>query len=511
MPNPWALSKFFRAAPAVLLSSGGWRIVLWGFALAAAIRDGCLLYRHRIAVGLDGYYYVVQVWHILETGRPYYASHSLAFCYLAAGLSSLFGHPVVVIKALCLALQLLFSVAIFYVMRSLTGRAEFGFFAAILSQISVLHLYFLSEYCSNLLALVLLAWALVVLLDCVMVPRLGARLRIAAVLGLVALALLAHRSAGPLILLIAAGYAAVWALLSTSTWSYAGGLLTIVAWLSPAALSRLPVGYLPVWALGSFQPYPKWPVTSFEFPETLLLLILSPWVLGLIASKGDRIPAVPARVLGTAAWIGMVVLLNPFLNFRLGPSNLAGRLALLSYIFLAILAPGLVWLLITLKSAWVPVGVICCVGFAALFPFGRWPGGLKEQSLVRCEDLIAGLKRHQVELADVSLILAKPGDQFVVTATLNIPSQWTLPSDFRSDSTFWLLDDFPNRWLTSRDFVLLDQRDSSTVLAPLSEVTVLMANRSGSRVDSLLRANLHLQVAYGYAPEATDSNQREPR
>src|SRR5436190_1314 len=59
-------------------------VALASLLLFSAVRDASMLFRYPVAVGADGYYYVLQVNELLNHGRLYFPSNTpLIFCALA--------------------------------------------------------------------------------------------------------------------------------------------------------------------------------------------------------------------------------------------------------------------------------------------------------------------------------------------------------------------------------------------------------------------------------------------
>jgi hypothetical protein len=73
------------------------------------------------------------------------------------------------------------------------------------------------------------------------------------------------------------------------------------------------------------------------------------------------------------------------------------------------------------------------------------------------------MKVHSGEIPANATVVAPHGDQFVIAATLGIPSQQRPSADQRDETVYWLLNDVRDKVL-QLDSTVLMQDDTATVL-----------------------------------------------
>ncbi|HET8671562.1 MAG TPA: hypothetical protein VFM05_13305, partial [Candidatus Saccharimonadales bacterium] len=86
----------------------------------SAVRDSTLLMRYDVPIGIDGYYYVIQVKSYLENGRFYYPTHTPIVLYMMSLLANLIGNIVTAVKVTSIFLQIGLSLALFVLMTWIT-------------------------------------------------------------------------------------------------------------------------------------------------------------------------------------------------------------------------------------------------------------------------------------------------------------------------------------------------------------------------------------------------------
>jgi len=461
----------------------------------SAARDARLLFHHDIAVGADGYYYVIQTSHLVEDGHLYFPTPSRGFLYIAAGMTRLVGNPINCIKMLSLTLHSLLVLGMFLLLRKLTASVWLGILGSTLAELSALHLYFIAEFNSNLCALTFLIWGLVFAGYGVALTSQFRWIHYTTGLLLLAAAGASHVSAIPLVAVVVACAAVVSALLRGGRSAQVGLAGLTMAWLTPIWLAYLMPSKLPSWAENSFQTHASWPVVDVGRPEKLFLLLAAPLLLALIVTSTERFAHHTLFFVGTGAMFSLLVLLNPFLNFSGVTTNLPGRLSLLSYLLVSLLAPCLIWMVLQIAPRWVPLAVCLVLGFGVITTRSARPSGLGDEYLSRCEQLIVDLRSHAAELDRDSVVVARPGDDFVVTATLGIPSQWQVPINVKPEKTFWLIDHVPTQMLAPSMLELSFEDGSATVLATNQELVALLRTSNPKELKNLELYNPHLYRA----------------
>src|SRR6267378_3983743 len=103
---------------------------------ATTYRDARLLFAHQVAVGVDGYYYVLQVDHIRSDGHPYFSTPTPLILYFLAGLSGLTNDAISAVKSGSLVLHALLSLGLYALIAKSTRIPWFGVLGAGLTTLS---------------------------------------------------------------------------------------------------------------------------------------------------------------------------------------------------------------------------------------------------------------------------------------------------------------------------------------------------------------------------------------
>jgi hypothetical protein len=184
----------------------------------------------------------------------------------------------------------------------------------------------------------------------------------------------------------------------------------------------------------------------------------------------------------------------------------SGRLGLLAYLLVAILLPGFFWLLVANYRAGAPYIAAAILPLLFLNVRVPYPPGLQDDYLLRRELLINNLPMIQHRLGTVPLVLAPHGDQFVVTATIRVPSDQRLPGLDNARTIFWLLDRLDCGSAPISTMVLLtDGRNGCTVLLEDSQLNQLLDRMSDNERHRLLSANPYFRLAHAQAVNLGDN------
>jgi hypothetical protein len=188
-----------RVEPVTAGPGGNWlalaavaALFTWAFASRVA-----LLLETPTPLGIDGYYYAIQVRALLEEGRLHYPSLPLAFWWLTpfAALTE----PVRGVKLGAVAGTAAIVFPLFLLVRRLSGSRSAGVVAAALVATSSQSFYLSSEFVKQGLGLTLVACFLATLAAALDQPT---RLRVAGVLVWLGLSLLTHKLAAGVALLV---------------------------------------------------------------------------------------------------------------------------------------------------------------------------------------------------------------------------------------------------------------------------------------------------------------------
>jgi hypothetical protein len=470
----------------VVLIVGGWH-------------DASLLLHYSTAVGHDGYYYVLQINTLKSTGHFYFPTQTPLVLYLLAGFTRLIGDTVIAIKIASVLLSGLLGLGVFALVTRTTNRAGLAVLGAALVVFPSLHIFMIAEFIKLLGALTLLVWCA---WSMVMAFKTRRAVWVVTTFLLLLFAALSHVSALPIALIVAAsaglcGYAST---LPPRRRLVVYVLIVLVLFAAPAIIARQPFLSLPEWLRSELLTRPQWPIQKVAFNERLILLAVAPAILfllirGRIEKSASKIAAV---TFGSVDLWALFVNLNPFLSNERGWFGITGRLSGLTYLQLAVLIPGLFVLLPadagnTRKYlAWLCGPVLILTLFTPL-PVGLSPSYLRNRA-----EMIQNLRRFQQTLGETPIVIAAHGDQFLITALLNVPSQQRAPTDGRYGTVYWLLHYVKSDLLdASSSYVARDRDESFTVFIKDNDLQQILRRFDFSEFQDLLRHNPHLETSYG--------------
>jgi hypothetical protein len=384
---------------------------------ALIVRDLFLLFSFPVAVGTDGYYYVNQINSLLATGTLYYpSSHPLAFGLLVP-LSIAVGDPVVAIKIGATLFLTILAFGVYAFIQEITGNKLAGLTSSGLIYASNSHLYFISEFLSNLTAIAFLVWGGYFLrtksADRSSHSKAGATVTIVA-------AVFGHRSS--LVIVVVIGVILI-LLISISRLSHT---ITFLSIASIIVVSWSAMRYLPGGTGGPDNP--------FQGPAALELIVLG--IAALFCLFSDSIIA------RTAGVFAFAITLNPFLDRTTSLDSIAGRVSLLAHIQLAVMLPILIVRIVSRPRQLSIACVILVAAFALINAVRPIPRGLDADFLSRRSILITGLRKIAPSIPPGSFIVAPHGDQFVVTHTLGLTAQNRVAASHDSH-VLWLIRHFP--------------------------------------------------------------------
>jgi hypothetical protein len=479
-------------------------LLLFLLLLIRATVDTGLLFRYPIAVGVDGYYYVLQVTQLAKTGQPYFSTHFPAQLYVLTVVTRLTGNPITAIKAVGILLQIILATGVFAIIRSVVRNTWLALLGSALAVIPQSRLYFTTEYINQLGALVLLVWAGWTAIRMAETRRGIALLIVSALL---VGAFFSHKSALIFVPTLAVCCLLVFVLTRSAIGKKFAVLATMILWLGPAIISAQPFFTLPAWLQPQLSSRPRSPFEPSLLAEELMLAIAALALLFLIVWLAPRTRTRGFNIVfGSIALWSLLVTLNPFFNAQAMLSSVAGRSRVFSYIQVALLVPALIWLVSSVKRE---AAIYVCAVFIPLLILSAvapLPYGLRPEFLTRRGELIQSLKIHSSEVAPNSIIVAPHGDQFVVTATIGIPSQQRPPESSNYGTVYWLLNDVKGQSLTSDAIVLIRNGDVATILVDDTVLKRSLSAMGESDRLPLLRSNAHLaksvaHVQSGLKPE----------
>jgi len=439
----------------------------------ALFRDVYLLFRHEVAVGIDGYYYVLQIESLHAHRGLFFPTVTPVGLYLLTAMRAWTSDPAAALKLGALASHLLLCLGVYVLLKLLTKSSVYALCGVLIIATSNLHAFLLSEFLSNSIAVSFLIWSACFAL---MINRRAGSLAVTAA-GLCALlAIFSHRSGVFLLGVFVVSYVLfrLMACRDATIFRKATALgVTVVLFFAPQLVQ--PSQILSLGRLALLE-------------KTLLLVGSVSFLLFIRDSEGRN--RLMYRLSGTIALMSLLVTLNPFLNRETGSLSVAERLSLLAYIQLAILMPTLFSLSRPMLTRW---ALPACLALSVLFSATSLqmipPRGLSSEYLSRRAELIDTLRKHQRTLDEVKLVIAPHGDQFVVTDVLGVPSQqvWTAN---HQDIPYWLLQRFSTFHQQHGDGVIT--LDEETLLMRDDRLDELLGSLDISEIRRTLPNNPHL-------------------
>lgn len=454
--------------------------------------DAATLFASPYAMGADGYYYVLQVNELLNSGRLYFPTQTPLILYALAGVTRLTGDPVVSAKIFGVVLHAALSLGIFAVVAGATRSRWLGVAGSALAVLSGAHLYMVVEYLKQLGALVFLIWG-----GWCAARALSTRGKAwaAASAAFLLAASFSHRSALALTLV----FVALFGLARLVTAESAGRsrrllavALLLILWCAPAVVASQVLITLPNWLSTEVLTAPRWPFSSAAALEQLILLVAASVALALILlGRGRAREWAAAPAVFAFALLGLLVVVNPFLNYSEAMS-LSWRLSCLAYIEVAVLVPALIWLTGCNRKAVILVAAFVLPLLIASRGHSR-PFSLKPEYVAARAAHIKRLPLYRQRLGPDALVISPHGEQFAVTYALGVPSQQRLPEDGKPRAIYWLLHSTPPKFLLPSMLIITkDGAYTQTVIAADADVRRQLESLSDAEREWMLSNNPHL-------------------
>lgn len=455
--------------------------------MTAAVYEYRILNTTEAAVGVDGYYYVLQVQSLLDTGRPYYQTITRFPIYTFAALAGISGNTIGSIKVASVLLHMLLCLGVFAILQSTTRNNWLGLIGSCVLLFPTSRFYLLAEFLNQLTAVTLLVWSGWTLIRAM---QTGRRLWfvLSAVLGTAAL--FSHKSASVIVVTIVASIAAVRWLQRDKRRAAVAVSGVVICAFAPAIIAAQKLFAVPQWLQSQVSAYPQNPVRTPFLADGILLIIVSVVLLIVLLRTGNGLGF--NRIFAALALWSLIVTMNPFLNPSALLSGLAGRLRVVSHVQLGLLLPLLICILWSAHKRTAYYLVLIAV--ILLFASGRrpWPRVLQPEYLSSRNSLIRALKDNSAALAPNSIVIARHGDQFVVTATLGLASQQTPPREGLYQNFYWLLNDVMDEELASKSIVLFRNYSMATIIIDDHAFQSYWRNMTDKERRDLLSANPHL-------------------
>jgi hypothetical protein len=462
-----------------------------------AYRDYLVLFSSSAAVGLDGYYYVLQV-DGLTNGGLLFSTHTPVIFYYLACVRFLLGDTIIAIKVGTIILELLLCFGIGCLLIRITKSWSLGILGAGYTALAGLHRFMIGEFVNNLGALSFIIAAIF----CLESARQSANKRflwLAVSLLCFLMAIGSHRSA--LFVFVAIGLAAWWGLAlrkATSErkrWTLVALLgLFVVMYFSPYLALAQPFIHLPERLTRELSVNPRWPVTPYTIFDVVSLLWTAPLILVTAIKKSwsgmtDRFHA----LLPGLAFFSIILNLSMFVNPDLIAFGMLGRLQTLMYLQVALFVPYAIWLLSQTNRRHAAYATAFSIPLLILSMYTSLPPGLQPEYLRNRERLIKALPEGVADIPRDSVIVAAHGEQFVITSLTGISSQHAL-SQTKAESTYWMLHQFPPSFVRPPVRSLMSQTDGSpSVLIRNDELWQLWPQMSSGAQERMVLGNLTLR------------------
>lgn len=415
------------------------RLKIWLILIAAALavgQDLFYLLRTASAVGIDGYFYVLQVDTFLQTGKFYFSNNSSLVLYFLTLVSSFSGNTILSIKLSAALMHVLLSLGIWALIWATTNKFYLGAAGFWLAAFAKPHLYFISEFINNLGALMLIVWSV---WGAVKFAQTKNKLWLVLTALLLIAALFCHRSVIGLsaIFLIVGSLGYLFLKANTTKTKLVVWAIFLLIFSLPAVLAQLD---LPSFWSNEFLRLPQIPIRLATLPESLslLLICLSIPLLAFRFPQYFQFNLNNLILIAIVLWSSLTTL-NPFLNHFTGVSGVVGRLDFLAYLQLAVIVPLLISRLLLISNKLTGCAVVLFAAMFCLNYFSVIPLGLRAEYLENRTKLLQDLPIIQSHICDSPLIIAPHGEQFAITAVTKIQSQQKIPLEHRFQCVYWLL------------------------------------------------------------------------
>jgi len=488
--------KVRHTTTASLSSARAARLTLLAALALGLARDAYLLFSFPVAVGTDGYYYVLQVRELLTGGRLYFPSDTPLVFYILALLGGLTGDPVVAVKAGALAFHLLLCLGVYALVSSVTRNEWLGALGGAVAAVSAMHLYMIVEFIKNLGAITFLVWGAWAAFRLAQTRRpLWGVLSAALILA----ALLSHRSVWallPALLSLALPFRLLRVGGRETRAALALSFLAVLLWLAPAVLANQRAVHLPAAIGDELLATAEWPVgvPGVGRGDRLALFLAAPAALFFIwRRRRESAPPYLVETVGAVALWSLLVTLNPFLNHDVRGLGVVGRLDHLMYLQVAVLIPAVIWFTHNssprVRYVLPPLALLS----AAMSVFAPLPRAARPQYLGNRLQMIRALPEVRQEVGGGRTVIAQHGDEFVVRWVLGLRAQQKVAEDARPQSTCWLLHQAPPSTLTPSMTIVMEEGEMCLALIKGEELTPWLNNLTEQERNHLLIQNPHLK------------------
>ncbi len=396
------------------------------------------IFAKPLIVGIDGYYYVLQLNSLTEAGNFYFPTNTPLILYFLYVISFFTRDAVSAIKIGTLILQILFYAGIFSLLKSLTKNIQYSAIGIFLAGYSVLHLYFLSEFLNNLGSLVLLIWGAFFLIKLL---HSKANLWFGISMLLFLFSIFCHQSAIGLILGVSICLAVSYICVIYATEITHRLAVILMMFCLVMSVSFLPLMLTLPDRLGTeLSSLPQNPFRPLVLMENSILLITIVVTIIIWLKKTEVLKEHLAGkiLLANSVW-GILLTLNPFLFHQIGINGIVTRLDILVYLQIAISVPILIFLLSEISRKYALIFALILMPLLFLRMFAESPIGLQPEYLENREKLAKALPAMRERICDSPIIIAPHGEEFLISAVIKVPAQQTMPVESKYQCVFWLI------------------------------------------------------------------------
>lgn len=463
-----------------------WTALLLVIVVAVLTRDVWLLFRYPVAVGLDGYFYVLQIESLHNNGSLYFRSSTPLVIYLLSALKFIVNDTVLILKLGSLFFHVALLGGVYAILVSLTRSKLPAICGTLIVAASSVHLFMLSEYLANAGGIAFFVWGSYFTIRAVQTRNI--LLKFSAI-SCFACAALSHRS-----LAFAIGALAVvsliYYLIAIADRKLWAGVIALALFVSPSVLAAQSFIVLPELVRNSLLASPQLPIGRVAILEKLLLLVCSLLFLFVTSRKELRPQRLTNVVLGSVAMLSLLVTINPFFNRSAGWSSATERISALAYVQLAVLLPALLWLLAPFAKRLFPLVPLTAICFAALSFAKPLPYGLRDDYLRDRTSLLNDLKEKRHAITEVRTVIAPHGDQFLITYALGVPAQHRVRTGEDGSMAHWLVQGFNEVGADSVEGLIV--LNETTFLVPDKHLDALLRSKSIKAGLELTKDNPHL-------------------
>jgi hypothetical protein len=407
----------------ILLFGGGWR-------------DLSTLSKFPTAVGVDGYYYVVQLNNFFSNGQLYFSTKTPLVIYFLAGITYFTENSVLAVKVGSVLLNLMLCIGIFALTTIITKSTWMGIIGSAIAIISGLHFFMIVEFISYLGAITLIIWFGFFLIKAIESKQL--RWLLISIIFLL-LGLFSHRATFLICLTLACMFLIVWLMFDKIAASKLQTLTIILILCSTSAI--LKILFLPDSSNPSFDNFGSVIQKNFRHLAELILLGIAAVVILLLFQADSKLNFSKSTwmVVITLVFWSFLIIINPFFIFENGLQTIVGRIKVLAYIQAAILAPIAICLILQYQKKLILYVVALITPLMLMSTLSPLPAGLQAEYMTDRQQLLQSLSEHRQQLQNIPIIIAPHGEQFLVTHVLNIQSQQRPPEKGNYESVYWLI------------------------------------------------------------------------